>query len=107
MSFFREAADIGNNIVNLASLFLPLVHRKNEFTEYCQQILDEAEAQQHDYYKAGDLNFIDILLKNKANLSSREIHDEVSTMILVVSDFESFQNNLILIAYESLVLSII
>lgn len=68
-------------------LFIPNHHRNNEFTEFCQEIYNEAEIENENYYNGGNLNFIEILLKNKNNLTMTEIMDEVNTMILAVSIF--------------------
>ena len=84
MSLFREARDIGNNISNFFNLFIPLTHRENEFKEFCHQIYIEAEQKSEKTYNESS-NFIEILLKNKNLLSSEEIQDEVSTLILSVS----------------------
>lgn len=66
---------------------MPSTRVKNEFTQYCEDILEEAEREQNDLYNGGNLNFIDILLKNRDFLTSEEMQDEVSTMILSVSLF--------------------
>lgn len=68
------------------NLFMPRKHRKNEFTQFCEQILDEAEQQQSDKLGGDSMNFIEILLMNKTVLTSEEIQDEVSTMVLAVSE---------------------
>lgn len=81
----REAFNIGNTISNFFNLAMPNTRVKNEFTQYCEDILEEAEHEQNDLYNGGNLNFIDILLKNRDYLTSEEIQDEVSTMILSVS----------------------
>lgn len=61
------------------------MHRKNEFTDFCNQILEEAEENRKDAISDENKSFIDILLKNKNVWSSEEIQDEVSTLILSVS----------------------
>lgn len=66
---------------------MPSTRVKNEFTQYCEDILEEAEREQNNLYNGGNLNFIDILLKNRDFLTSEEMQDEVSTMILSVSLF--------------------
>lgn len=74
------------------NLFIPLHHRENEFTKFCQNIYEEAEEESEDFYNGGNLNFIEILLKNKNILSTQEIQDEVSTMILAVRIYAFVQN---------------
>src|SRR5690349_5502261 len=68
------------------NLFLPRFHRKNEFTDFCENILEEAEKKNEKTFNNSNMNFINILLANKNHWTSREIQDEVSTMILSVSN---------------------
>lgn len=82
---FREASNIGYSIFNFLNLFFPTHHRENEFTKFCQDIYEESKKESKNVYNGGNLNFFEILLKNKNFLSKQEIQDEVSTMILAVS----------------------
>lgn len=87
MNDFREATNIGNKASSVLNLFFSAGKRENEFTDYCKQILVEAEKESRDYYNGGNLNFFNILMNNRQNLTMNEIQDEVSTMILTVSFF--------------------
>jgi len=92
-SFRREASNIGNNIGSSIYLFLPKIHRKNEFSKFCQDILTEAESHNENSTQIENLNFIETLLANKTLLSADEIQDEVSTLILSVSSSVALQLN--------------
>lgn len=85
--FYREAASIGNNITNPKRLlFLSASSGERKFSEFAQEILVEAESDMKDMYDDGNMmNFINILLKNRNNLSEIEIQDEVTTLIMAVS----------------------
>lgn len=80
--FSREASIIGSDIFNILNIFVPKNYKKNEFSEFCQEILEQAK--RFKVTPQGDPKFIDILL-NSEELSDREIQDEVSTLILAVS----------------------
>lgn len=66
-------------------MFLPKIHRKNEFSKFCQDIFTEAEVHNKNNEQIENWNFIETLLASKSLLSADEIQDEVSTLILSVS----------------------
>lgn len=77
----REALDLGNTMSNFFNMLITTARRESEFSRFCQEILVEADAQKD----ISNVSFVNILLKNRDHLSSEEIQDEVSTMILAVS----------------------
>lgn len=80
--------NIGNTMSNFFNMLITKSRRENEFSRFCQEILAEAD-EGKDIFNEGNLNFVNILLQNRNQLSSEEIQDEVSTMILAVSSCNS------------------
>jgi cytochrome P450 len=79
----REAADIGKNLFNLLSLLRISSKFSSNLDEFSRDVLERSVANLNNN-ESNRMNFIEILLSNRDNLSDAEINDELKTFIVAV-----------------------